>query len=76
MPIVLTEPYVLDWLSKFDPPDQVIAGELLYEIETIDANNLIGGLRSSILAYAADSSGPFALYAERARRAEFHLIDW
>lgn len=70
MPIVLTEPRILDWLSQFDPSDQIIAGQLLHEVDMIDANELMAGLRSKIFAYAVAHSGPIALYAERAIRRQ------
>lgn len=65
MSLNLKEPRVGDWLNQLDPKDQLIARRLLENIHAIDATQLATGLRTQILALAARSPGPVALYAER-----------
>lgn len=65
MPIDLTSPAIIDWLTQFEVEHQSTAAALLSAIVTVDADELNFGLTTLLENYAAHSAGPIALYSER-----------
>ena len=61
----LTEPRVIEWLAQFVTADQPVAENLLSNILTVGADDLIQGLREVIRTIADERPGPVALYSER-----------
>ena len=68
MTIDTQSPQVIGWISQFSPADQEIASKLLDHIETVSATDLENGIRSKLFELSEVSSGPLALYTERAIR--------
>jgi hypothetical protein len=75
MPIDLISPRIIEWLAQFELPDQPIAARLLSDILTVDANELVSGLRAVILDFAQKNPGPIALYSERHIRRQNGMPD-